>query len=164
MASKVELIVVDDASTDASVSVVSRFQNNNPALISRLASFHCEVHERNQGLAQARNTAFRLASSENILVLDADNFLLPQACACLLRALVKAPKSIGAVYPILAVQGHPYQKIANELPWDPQRFVTGNYVDAFAMVRRMHGRMQEVLCISPRVRILISGAVLLSMD
>ena len=29
MASKVELIVVDDASTDASVSVVSRFQNNN---------------------------------------------------------------------------------------------------------------------------------------
>ena len=49
---------------------------------------------------------------------------------------MKAPKSIGAVYPILAVQGHPYQKIANELPWDPQRFVTGNYVDAFAMVRR----------------------------
>ena len=135
IASKTELIVVDDASTDDSLEVVRNFQCDNSAMISRLASFHCEVHARNRGLAEARNTAFHLARATNILVLDADNFLLPQACSCLLSAITSAPNSVGAVYPILAVQGHTHQSIANELPWDPQRFLTGNYIDAFALVR-----------------------------
>ena len=136
IASCVELIVVDDASVDESVKNVHRFQQDNPSLINSLASFHCEQHEQNLGLAAARNTAFRMSSSPNVLVLDADNFLLPQACECLLRALTAAPKEVGAVYPILAVHGHPHQSLANELPWDPQRFITGNYIDALALIRR----------------------------
>ena len=109
IASEVELIIVDDASTDNSLDAVRDFQNTNKSLINRLASFHCEVHKINQGLAETRNTAFQLASSENILVLDADNFLLPQACACLLSNLTKSPKSVGAAYPNMSVQGHSYQ-------------------------------------------------------
>ena len=136
IASEVELIIVDDASTDNSLEAVRDFQNTNKSLVNRLASFHCEVHKINKGLAEARNTAFQLASSENILVLDADNFLLPQACACLLSNLTKSPKSVGAAYPILAVQGHSYQSLANELPWNPKGFVSGNYIDAMALVRR----------------------------
>lgn len=136
IASAVELIVVDDASTDDSVDVVHRFQRNHGSLITRLAAFHCERHGQNRGLAEARNTAFQLSHASSVLVLDADNLLLPQACACLLSALTAAPQSVGAVYPILAVQGHPHQNLANELPWDPQRFRTGNYIDALALVRR----------------------------
>ncbi len=136
IASEVELIVVDDASTDNSIDVVQDFQHTNKLLINRLASFHCEIHKTNQGLAEARNTAFQLASTENILVLDADNFLLPQACECLLRSLTKSPKSVGAVYPILAVEGHTYQSLANELPWNPKGFISGNYIDAMALIRR----------------------------
>jgi glycosyltransferase involved in cell wall biosynthesis len=135
IASVVELIVVDDASTDNSGDVLHRFQRNYASLIARLAGFHCEIHERNRGLAEARNTAFHLANASSVLVLDADNFLLPQACSCLLRSLEAAPQFVGAVYPILAVQGHPLQGLANELPWDPQRFRTGNYIDALALVR-----------------------------
>jgi len=135
IASVVELIVVDDASTDDSVAVVHRFQRNHASLFARLAAFHCEIHERNRGLAEARNTAFNLANASSVLVLDADNLLLPQACACMLRALAAASQSVGAVYPILTVQGHPHQSLANELPWDPQRFRTGNYIDALALVR-----------------------------
>ena len=100
-----------------------------------LGIFYYKNNEVNRGLAEARNTAFRLANSANILVLDADNFLVPQACEYLLAALEVAPKEVGAVYPLLAVQGHPNQKIANELPWNPQKFLTGNYVDAMALVR-----------------------------
>ena len=136
IASEIELIVVDDASTDNSVNIVRQFQLDNPSLIQRLAAFRCELHERNLGLAEARNTAFKLASADSVLVLDADNFLLPQACACLVNALTSAHDSVGAVYPILAVQGHSFQCLANELPWNTKRFLTGNYVDAFAVVRR----------------------------
>ena len=136
IASAIDLIVVDDASSDDSVDVVQKFHSNNPSLISRLSSFHFEIHDHNHGLAEARNTAFRLASTANVLVLDADNFLLPKACSCLLSALTAAPKSVGAVYPILAVDGHLHQSLANELPWDPKRFLIGNYIDAMALVRR----------------------------
>ena len=133
--SAIELIVVDDCSTDDSVKVVKEFARNNSSLINGLAKFHCEVHKTNRGLAEARNTGFKLANSKNILVLDADNILLPQACAYLLHGINKAPESVGAVYPVLAVQGHSYQNLANELPWDPHRFLNGNYIDALALVR-----------------------------
>ena len=136
IASVTELIVVDDASTDDSLDIVELFRRNNQSLINRLASFSCISHDRNLGLAAARNTAFRLAAAENVLVLDADNFLLPQACACLLNALKTAPNHVGAVYPLLSVDGHPQQSLANELPWDPKKLTSGNFIDALALVRR----------------------------
>ena len=135
IASEVELIVVDDASTDNSMDIVNDFLHSNKSLVNRLASFRCEIHEKNQGLAKTRNTAFQLASTENIQ-LDADNFLLPQACACLLSSMTKSPETVGAVYPIMAVQGHSQQSLANELPWNPRGFISGNYIDAMALIRR----------------------------
>ena len=136
IASEIELIVVDDASTDNSVNIVRRFELDNPLLIRRLSAFRCEIHKRNLGLAEARNTAFKLACADSVLVLDADNFLLPQACACLIDALTSAHESVGAVYPILSVHGHSHQFLANELPWNTMRFLSGNYIDALALVRR----------------------------
>ena len=132
----IRIVVVDDGSSDDSLQVVKRFQRENTSMVKCLTAFHCEVHDQNRGLAEARNTAFRLSNSDNILILDADNFLLDQACEQLLHALEYAPKSVGAVYPILAVEGHKTQKLANELPWNPTKFRTGNYIDALALVRR----------------------------
>ena len=145
ISSEIDLVIVDDASTDNSVNIVEKYKENNKSLISGLASFHCEIHKQNKGLAEARNTAFEIAKTDNILVLDADNYLLPQACNCLLKRLNRASKSIGAMYPILAVEGHSYQRIANELPWDRKRFCTGNYIDAMALVRREAWKFVGVL-------------------
>lgn len=136
IASAIELIVVDDASTDDSVAVVERFQRERTDLTDRLATFRLERHTRNRGLAEARNSAFTLASTPQVLVLDADNRLLPEASAHLLRALEAAPASVGAAYPLLVVEGHPSQAIANELPWNPLRLREGNTLDALALVRR----------------------------
>ena len=136
IAGAIELIVVDDASTDDSLQQIARFQEEQEALMARLGAFRCERHPQNRGLAEARNTAFAIASTPAVLVLDADNTLVPKATACLLAALQNAPADVGAVYPLLAVQGHPEQVLANELPWDPERFRHGNYVDALALVRR----------------------------
>lgn len=136
MAGEIELIVVDDASTDQSLAVVEQFQQNKAALISRLGAFRLVRHEQNRGLAEARNSAFNIATTPAVLVLDADNRLLPQACESLLAALRAAPPSAAAAYPLLVVEGHPHQFIANELPWDEQRLRQGNTVDALALVRR----------------------------
>ena len=131
----IELIVVDDASTDASVAAVERFQREQPELLGRLAAFRLERHPRNRGLAEARNTAFASANAAQVLVLDADNRLLPEACELLLAALETAPAEVGAAYPLLVVEGHPSQSIANELPWNPERLRQGNTLDALALVR-----------------------------
>lgn len=136
MAAGIELIVVDDASTDASVAMVEQFRWERAALIDRLGAFRLVCHDHNRGLAEARNTAFALATTPNVLVLDADNRLLPQACSSLLAALQAAPPSMGAAYPLLVVEGHPHQKVANELPWSDQWLRQGNTVDALALVRR----------------------------
>ena len=136
IANIIELIIVDDASTDNSVEIVRKFEANNTSLIRRLASIKLKIHKKNRGLAAARNTAFELAETSDILILDADNYLLPQACSCLLETLMASDNDIGAVYPLLAVKGNSNQKIANELPWNASRFRIGNYVDAMALVRK----------------------------
>ena len=47
------------------------------------------------------------------------------------HALINAPESIGAVYPILAVQNHQVKVQMN--CWDPQRLINGNYIDALSL-------------------------------
>jgi glycosyltransferase involved in cell wall biosynthesis len=64
-----ELIVVDDGSRDDTRAVALR----NPSVI-----YH---RQENAGLAAARNTGLRLAKSERILFLDADDLLTPNALA-----------------------------------------------------------------------------------
>ena len=59
----IELIVVDDASTDQSVAMVEQFCRDRAALIGRLGAFRLVRHEHNRGLAEARNTAFALANT-----------------------------------------------------------------------------------------------------
>jgi glycosyltransferase involved in cell wall biosynthesis len=57
-----ELLVIDDGSTDNTVEIASRF----PVRVIR--------HEKNKGLAAARNTAFASASHEFVGAIDADVF------------------------------------------------------------------------------------------
>jgi len=56
-----EILVIDDGSTDDSASVAQRYPR---VTVVR--------HERNRGLAAARNTAFRVARGEFVASLDAD--------------------------------------------------------------------------------------------
>lgn len=89
----VEVIVVDDASTDASLQVANDLAAENAAVTVR-------SHETNQGPVATFNDGLELASGEFLVRLDADDQLTPGS---LLRstALARAHPSVGLVY------GHP---------------------------------------------------------
>ena len=69
--SSFEIIVVNDGSTDSSLSIVNSIEDDRIRIVTR----------RNGGLAQARNTGIQHAKGELIGFLDADDCWLPEKIA-----------------------------------------------------------------------------------
>src|SRR6267378_1457403 len=66
----IELIVVDDASTDNSIEVIKQFVTQNPLV--RLVQ-----NEKNMGVALTQNRGLTLARGEYIFMQAADDEVLP---------------------------------------------------------------------------------------
>jgi glycosyltransferase involved in cell wall biosynthesis len=77
----IEVLVVDDGSTDDTHDVALSFPTVH------------YVHQRNQGLAEARNTGIRETTSGYLLFLDADDRLLPEAAQSGLEFFQEHPES-----------------------------------------------------------------------
>jgi glycosyltransferase involved in cell wall biosynthesis len=73
-ASNVEIVVVNDASTDKTVDVLTELAAKHP----EIRPFH---HRSNQGGGAAKNTGIASASGDYLLFLDADDTLVPGALA-----------------------------------------------------------------------------------
>ena len=87
-----ELIVVDDASSDNGAALVQSWMKEHHQQMGRCLLLK---HTTNGGLAAARNTAFRMATNTWCFVLDADNQLDPQAlehCGQLLATATNAAR------------------------------------------------------------------------
>ena len=127
----VEVVAVDDASTDDSVDAVRRACADHPGLSVRLIR-----RGRNHGLPAARNLAVAHARADLLFILDADNMVLPRGLGRLVDALDEDPDAAFAYGVIQTFDASGPRGLASWRDWDPARLRHGSYVDAMAMIRR----------------------------
>jgi hypothetical protein len=124
----VELVVVDDHSRDGSAEVLRRFVAEHPWFPVKAI-----FKSANAGVGPARNAGFNAARAEQIFVLDADNFVYPNAIRKLLDAL-RADPGAAFSYGMIGRLGLP--GLLSHIPWDVPRLLENNYIDAMALIRR----------------------------
>ena len=94
---KMEIIVVNNASTDNTGLLVQQFKEKHPTRDIRL------VLETEKGKGKAMNRGLRLAQGEFFACLDADSFISKNALQVMLP-LFDEEKKVGAVCPLMKVR------------------------------------------------------------
>lgn len=124
----VEVVVVDDASTDETERVVKRYNSD--------VLYHC--FEENQGANAARNRGIELADGAFLAFLDADDYWRPKKLERQIQAFEDAPECCGLVHTAIEIQnfdGETIDKVPTASPDDPKRrLLLGDYVGTFSSV------------------------------
>lgn len=132
----IDLVVVDDGSSDGSVDLLVEWAQHHSNRFNRLQILQSK---QNAGLGGARNIGIAATETPYIMQLDADNRLLPTACEEMLAALKANPLSAFA-YPYIQPFGEKSilmgEKPQGMEPYHPLYLVRGNYIDAMAMITR----------------------------
>lgn len=141
-----DLIVVDDGSADGSVSLARTWMERHCDRFNRLI---LRQSVTNAGLGGARNIGMDAAETVHVMQLDADNTLRPEACETLLDSM---SDGTAYAYPLIAcfnehgpvlmdisadthhLPGTP--ELLGDLPFNPLSLVSGNRIDAMAMVTK----------------------------
>lgn len=71
---KYRIVIIDDGSTDSTAKILDSFVNNDIHVI----------HQKNKGIAFARNVGLKKITGKYLMFLDADDRLMPGALQCLL--------------------------------------------------------------------------------
>lgn len=115
-----EVIVVDDGSTDDSVAVAKRY----PVRI---------IEKANEGVARTRNRGAREARGEYVVFLDADDVLAPEFVARCHAAL----RDTGAAYAYTEVEKFGLQTgLLHTRAFDGRALFEGNYIPVTTLLRR----------------------------
>jgi glycosyltransferase involved in cell wall biosynthesis len=118
-----EVIVIDDGSSDDSYEVASRFV---PAVKV--------LRQSNMGLVAVLNRGLREVAGEYVVILSADDVVQPTYVATLLAALLREPR---AAYAYSAMEYFGARSgVFRARPFSPALLLAGNYVNATALTRR----------------------------
>ena len=141
-----DLIVVDDGSSDGSLALATTWMERHRERFNRLI---LRQSLTNAGLGGARNIGMDAAETVHVMQLDADNTLRPEACETLLESM---NNGTAYAYPLIACfnengpvlmdmtadthhqPGTP--ELLGDLPFNPLSLVSGNRIDAMAMVTK----------------------------
>lgn len=82
----IEVIIVNDGSTDGSAEIINRFARRYRNFIV--------VNQKNQGLSAARNKGLALSRGDYIAFMDSDDYIEPNFIECLYNAAVKSNADI----------------------------------------------------------------------
>jgi alpha-1,3-rhamnosyltransferase len=88
--SNIELIVVDDGSTDESTDVARRFEHHENVIVI--------ANSQNKGQGAVINQAFGIARGNFISFLPSDDWYLPEKTALQVAKFMAAPPEVGVVY------------------------------------------------------------------
>lgn len=110
-----EIICVDDASSDDGATIVATYEQKHPSLIKLIRL------EKNAGAPFARNTGLKIAKGDYIQFLDADDYLLPKKFEHqlnIIKTAGKKPGFIAAAYTRVSVADVKREvKVAEGNPW-----------------------------------------------
>lgn len=129
--SEIEVVAIDDASSDDSAEAIRATCAELPWLSVRLVEL-----AHNRGLPAARNLAAEHARAPLLFVLDADNMVFPRGIRLLAEALDEHREAAFAYGLLETFDVNGPAGVASWLDWDPTRLRYGNYIDAMALVRR----------------------------
>jgi glycosyltransferase involved in cell wall biosynthesis len=127
----IELVIVDDCSTDRSSDIALDWLFRNGSRFTRALLVKNIV---NSGLSDTRNSAVTNAQADYIFILDADNVLLPKCLETHYCVLRHQPEYAFA-YSIIAKFGAATGLMGTN-KWSVDRLAKGNYIDAMALIRR----------------------------
>ena len=125
--SDIQIVCVDDASTDGSLALLQSFADEDP----RIEVVHLD---ENQGQAHARNEGLKRARGEYVCMLDADDTYS-------VDALDKAVEAFGEedVDVVLFEVSMDYPDRSEIYPMPPFRFLTGDEAFRLSLTWQIHG-------------------------
>ncbi len=126
----IEVIVINDGSSDATAQVVQQFMASYPHV--RLMN-----QPMNMGKAQALNAGLRASSHELIVTLDADSFLYREALIRIVERLRSDPETTRAVAGATMVRNSRHNWITAAQEWE--------YFHGIATVKRVQSLYQGTL-------------------
>ncbi|WP_452221566.1 glycosyltransferase family 2 protein [Lacinutrix salivirga] len=118
-----ELILIDDASTDETLIIIEKFQNNYPTI-------QLIKNETNQGAAISRNKGIDAAKGDFIAFLDADDLWLPKKLEVQLDFMLKKQVDVCFTsYELMDENGNSLHKTVQALPiLTYKKLLKSNYI------------------------------------
>ena len=83
----IEIICVNDGSTDGSLSILNDYAQKYPKIIV--------INQENKGVSSARNKGIEKACGEYIMFLDSDDYFQPQACETAYHSITSGSYDLG---------------------------------------------------------------------